>query len=264
VLLFGALPFDTGVPVTPGRLAGVPVFLALGEHDTVIPPELQRRTWEYLVKQSGSPLWAEREPTGHELTPKTATEVGDWLTERFAFVRHRGAAPGGLGDEPVHWPTLPGGELPPRAGEPPEVSVTTPQQQESQNAPAALQEALHAHLAALDGVVTAPSAISVPGARAFTLTAADARGPDDAFIVPAVREFAHLHPSYDGSLHLTLPVPLAYDVLAKGWGVAHPLAGIRLTPGMIMLFGPRDEAELDVVAGVMTASHAFAHGAGGG
>lgn len=264
VVLYGTLPFDAGVPVTAGRLAGVPIFLAHGDHDTVIPPELQGRTWEYLVKQSGSPLWAERVPNGHELTPKTASEVGTWLAERFAFIRHHGAAPAGPVDEPVHWPTLPGGELPRRAGEPPDVSVTTPQQQESQNAPPPLQEALHARLAELDGVMTAPSVISVPGARAFTLAPPDAAGPDDAFIVPAVREFAHLHPAYDGSLHLTLPIALAYDVVAKGWGVAHPLAGIRLTPGMVMLFGPRDQAELGVVTGVVAASHAYAHGASRG
>jgi hypothetical protein len=50
-----------------------------------------------------------------------------------------------------------------------EVSVTTPQQQESQNAPIELQEALFGRITELDGVVTAPSAVSVPGARAFLL-----------------------------------------------------------------------------------------------
>jgi hypothetical protein len=52
---------------------------------------------------------------------------------------------------------------------------------------------------------------------------------------------------------------LATDLIAKGWGVAHPLAGVRLTPGMVMLFGPRDADELEIVTGVV-ASHAWATG----
>jgi phospholipase/carboxylesterase len=83
-------------------------------------------------------------------------------------------------------------------------------------------------------------------------------GPLDAFIVPSAGEFAHVHPGYDGSLHLALPPGLATDVVAKGWGVAHPLAGVRLTPGMTMLFGPRDAGELETVVGVVTTSHAWA------
>ena len=82
-------------------------------------------------------------------------------------------------------------------------------------------------------------------------------GPD-AFLVPATGEFAHLHPGHDGSLHLALPPVLATDLLAKGWGAAHPLVGVRLTPGMVMLFGPRDTNQLDMVSGVVAASHAWA------
>jgi phospholipase/carboxylesterase len=42
--------------------------------------------------------------------------------------------------------------------------------------------------------------------------------------------------------------------------VAHPLAGVRLTPGMVMLFSPRDAAELETVVGVVTTSYAWAAG----
>jgi phospholipase/carboxylesterase len=77
-------------------------------------------------------------------------------------------------------------------------------------------------------------------------------------MVASAGEFAHLHPPHDGSLHLALPPALARDVVAHGWGVAHPLAGLRVTPGMVMVFGPRDEAEVDVVAAVVTTSHAWA------
>lgn len=76
----------------------------------------------------------------------------------------------------------------------------------------------------------------------------------------ANRGVAHVPPGHDGSLHLAPPLALATDVLAKGWGVAHPLAGVRLTPGMVMLFGPRDGDELETVVGVVATSHTWASG----
>ncbi|MGH3982723.1 MAG: phospholipase [Pseudonocardiaceae bacterium] len=256
-LLCGALPFDAGVPATRGRLAGAPVFLAHGLHDTVVPVELQDRTWNYLVQESGSPLWAQREPTGHEVTAKTASELAGWIEARLGYVQQHDAVTAA----PDRWPAFPDGMLPARHGAAPKVSVTTPQQQESQNAPVVLQEMLFSRVATLAGVATQSSAISVPGARAFVLDPGAARGPAEAFMVADVGEFAHLHPGYDGSMHLALPIPLARDALIKGWAVAHPLAGIRLTAGTVMIFGPRDEGELEIVSGIAGASHSFAaHG----
>jgi len=52
----------------------------------------------------------------------------------------------------------------------------------------------------LPAVRVMPSMISVPGARAFVLEEDAARGPDEAFMVG--REFAHVHPADDGSLHI--------------------------------------------------------------
>lgn len=73
------------------------------------------------------------------------------------------------------------------------MSSTIPQEQRSDNAPAEPQEQLFTRIAALPGVTSRPSAISVPGARGFML-APPWLGPDDAFIVRAAGEFAHLHP----------------------------------------------------------------------
>jgi phospholipase/carboxylesterase len=80
--------------------------------------------------------------------------------------------------------------------------------------------------------------------------------------VRAAGEFAHLHPVYDGSLHVTLPQRHAAAVIARGWGVTQPLAGVRLAPGMVMLFGPRDENELAIVTAILDEAHAFATGHG--
>ncbi|MGH3972675.1 MAG: hypothetical protein ACRDS9_05050 [Pseudonocardiaceae bacterium] len=230
--------------------------LAHGVHDAVIPAELQTRTWDYLVRESGSPLWAQREPTGHEIIAKTASELAGWIEARLGYLQQHSVVD--FAATTGRWSTLPDGLLPARQGPSPRVSVTTPQQQESQNAPAELQEALLRRAAALTGVTIQPSAVSVAGARALVLNPGEARGPAEAFMAPEVGEFAHLHPPYDGSLHLVLPIPLAHDALVKGWAVAHPLAGIRQTAGMVMIFGPRAEEELEIVAGIVRASHSFA------
>jgi hypothetical protein len=115
-----------------------------------------------------------------------------------------------------------------------------------------MQEALFARAAALEDVTVAPSGISVPGARAFWLRPAAARGPREAFQVGT--EFAHIHPAHDGSLHMKLPPDLAEKVYQQGWGVPHPRSG---TP---LVFGPRDEAELEVVWQLLLRSYEWAHG----
>lgn len=253
-ILYGTLPFESGVPTTPAQLAGVPVFVGQGEYDQVIPHELLDRTWHYLTGESGAPAIARRDPVGHGIAPEALANLAGWLAERVTFLAQRGQP----AREPPHWPTLPDG-LPDRAGARPEVSTTIPQQQRTDNAPPELQEKLFARISALPGVDSRQSAISVPGARGFMLAPPHA-GPAEAFLVPQAGEFAHLHPGYDGSLHVALPVSLAADVIAHGWAVAHPLAGIRLTPGMVLVYGPRDESELDVVTSIVATSHARATG----
>ena len=101
--------------------------------------------------------------------------------------------------------------------------------------------------------------ISVPGARAFVLEEEAAGGPPEAFMVG--REFAHLHPPADGSLHMMLPLTLAEAVDANGWGELHPVARMGVIPSTaMMVYGPRDEGELEIVWELLRASHAFAAG----
>ena len=255
-ILYGTLPFDAGVPVTPARLAGLPVFVAQGDQDKVIPPELLDRTWNYLLTDSAAPAYARRDPGGHQISGQTLRELGGWIHERLSFLARSGADEGTTGGR---WSALPDGTLPRRAGQRPTVSWTIPQEQRTDNAPVDLQEKLFARISSLAGVSTSQSVISVPGARGLMIKP-EPDAPKDAFLVPSAGEFAHQHPSHDGSLHLALPPQLAADAIAKGWAVAHPLAGIRLARGMVMVYGPRDENELHVVAAMVETSHAYATG----
>ena len=254
-ILYGTLPFDAGIPVDTGKLANLPMFVAQGEADEVIPRGLLDRTWTYLLDESGAPTVARRDPGGHAITAPTLRRLSDWIADRVAFLAaHEPAAVGVRSD--VAWPSQPGGVLPHRTGSRPQVSWSIPQQQQSQNAPVELQEQLFEWIRDLPGVSTSESHISVPGARAFVVD--PGIGPEDAFLVPQVGEFAHLHPDYDGSLHVALPAPLAADLVARGWGSPHPWAGTRLAPGFVMLFGPRTAEELATVLAIVTVAHTFA------
>lgn len=256
-ILYGTLPFGAGLTTGPGQLANLPVFVAQGDGDHVIPRELLDRTWNYLLDESGAPTVAQRQPGGHQLTAHTVRQLAEWIVHRLAFVARQDAPPAGARTH-VTWSTLSDGELPERRGSRPDVSWTIPQQQQTQNAPTDLQERLFDEISTLPGVDVGASHISVPGARGFTLRAGSA--DERAFLVPEFAEFAHLHPAHDGSLHLVLPPDQAADVSTKGWGRPHMWAGTRLSPGFMLVHGPRDEHELATVLGIVAASHAFAIG----
>lgn len=79
-VLFGTVPFDAGVPTTPGRLDGTPILVIHGHQDTVIPRDLLDRTWKYLTSESGADTTAVRDPGGHGLSPDALAQVERWLT----------------------------------------------------------------------------------------------------------------------------------------------------------------------------------------
>ncbi len=91
-ILYGTLPFDAGVSTDPGRLAGTSVFVAQGDGDHVIPRDLLDRTWKYLLSESGAQTIAMRQPGGHQLTPTTVEELGNWITDQLISVSHATSA----------------------------------------------------------------------------------------------------------------------------------------------------------------------------
>jgi Family of unknown function (DUF5519) len=148
--------------------------------------------------------------------------------------------------------------LPRRAGNRPETTPSNPHTQlDQQPTDPALIEELARRLFALPGVVEQPSGISVPGARAATLTEGEPTGPAEAFLIG--REFAHMHPAPDYSLHAMLPPEIAAEAIDAGWAEVHPVARMgMIPPTAVMLYAPRDEGELAVVETLIRASHAFA------
>ena len=80
-ILFGTLPFEAGVPTTPGRLAGLPVLVAHGDTDMVIPRDLLERTWSYLRDDAGSATTGVRDPAGHGISAAVVSQLHHWLTD---------------------------------------------------------------------------------------------------------------------------------------------------------------------------------------
>lgn len=112
---------------------------------------------------------------------------------------------------------------------------------------------------ALPGVTPGRSGVSVPQTRALHLDPTFALGPRTAFM--AGYEFAHLHGASDGSLHAHLPGEVADEAIQAGWAELHPLARRGILPSnTVMIYGPRDDAELETVWGLVKTSYNFARG----
>ncbi len=151
-------------------------------------------------------------------------------------------------------------QLPARSGLRPRTTSTNPHTQlDGQPADRTIRDLLVQRVFALPDVEERFSAISVPGARALWLSDAAPAGPPEAFMVG--REFAHLHPGEDQSLHATLPLELVQAAIHAGWAELHPVAlrGL-IPPTTVMLYAPRNAGELEVVYQLILASYAFAGG----
>ena len=154
----------------------------------------------------------------------------------------------------VVWPTLPAGELAARVGPRPEVSWTIPQQQESQNAPPHCRSSSSTRSVPFPGWrwdrrasrCLAPAASPCVRARGRPgLPRAPGRGVRPP--APGVRRLPAPGPAHGAGRRC----------LEQGLGTT-PHVGRRLSPGFMMVYGPRDEDELVTVRGIVAASHAYA------
>ena len=163
--------------------------------------------------------------------------------------------------------------LPRRKGSKPKTHYAFPHNQLEQNAPPELQDRLLDKMQALQGV-SVGSSFAEAGTKALHLDPRYANGPaDEAFLVHDEFAHLHLHPE-DGALHMTLPEDVIVEVERATWGERHPLAGqtvadphdeahgrmLRVPTTDVMIFGPRDEDELEVVWRLVEQSYRFARG----
>ena len=72
------------------------------------------------------------------------------------------------------------------------------------------------------------------------------------------------HSSDPGSMHLTLSAHNAKYVIDQGWGEDHYLVTQGHWPkGLVMIFSPRDDEELEQVKTIVAKSFEFASGKSG-
>jgi hypothetical protein len=147
-----------------------------------------------------------------------------------------------------------------RQGPRPQTTPSNPHTQlDQQPDDPGLHDTLAARVFSLPDVQERPSRVSVPGARALWLRDSVPAGPPEAFMVE--REFAHLHPGADQSLHAALPPELAEAAIAAGWAELHPVARLGyIPPTTVMIYAPRNQEELDTVFRLVLASYQFAGG----
>jgi hypothetical protein len=121
-----------------------------------------------------------------------------------------------------------------------------------------LHQALKARFYALPDVEERQTIVSDPRGRAMWLRDGVPIGDPDAFL--AGREFGHFHP-WDRSMHLILPMDVAREAVEAGWASVHPAVPLLGLPeNRLMLYGPRDDAELEVVYRLLLEAYRYAGG----
>jgi hypothetical protein len=144
----------------------------------------------------------------------------------------------------------------PRQGVRPTTSDDGPHRQIDQRAPAALWGELVARVFSLDGVVECISQVSPPSSRGVFLVDVTEEISPGTSLAPGRRlEPVHLHGVEDTSVHLVLPVERGEELVRLGWAEPHQYADFGTE---FMVYGPRDEGELEAVLSVIEESLKFA------
>lgn len=149
-----------------------------------------------------------------------------------------------------------------RPGPRPRASAGLPFRQLDQFPPIGMTQRLVEMCLDLPGVRSRQSRVAPPQSRALCLIEPPAAGPPEAFIDG--REFCHLHAPPEGSIHLTLPPADAEAIIALGWAERHPIHSAGLHANLVMVYAPRDAAELENVFRLVEHSRRFAGGVAAG
>ena len=144
----------------------------------------------------------------------------------------------------------------PRPGDRPRTSTEGPHRQVDQQAPAAVWAELAERVFLLDGVVEGVSQVSPASSRAVYFAEGLEELTPETSLAPGGRlEPVHLHGAEDTSLHLVLPSERGAELARLGWAEPHQY-GDHGTE--VMVYGPRDGDELEVVLSIVDESLSFA------
>ena len=77
ILLRAMVPFE---PETPPDLSGIPVYLAAGRSDQMVPPESTERRAQ-LLRESGAEVTLDWQPGGHGIGRAEVEAARDWLAK---------------------------------------------------------------------------------------------------------------------------------------------------------------------------------------
>lgn len=141
--------------------------------------------------------------------------------------------------------TIAGVTIPNRVGSAPALVGPIPHRQESESAPPELVDTLIDSINALTGVT-----VSTRGGYVGR-----------SFIGVGARNWnAHIHhyedgDHQDGSMHIGMPQQVSAEIEAAGWGERHPAF-----PAMLLVFSPRNQAEVETITKLVNLSYQFAKG----
>jgi phospholipase/carboxylesterase len=147
--------------------------------------------------------------------------------------------------------------LPQRLGARPTTTGAVPHQQIGVEPVPDINASLHRWIASLPDVEMQNSIASLPGATGIWLKEGTAIAQPQ--VILAGREFSHIHT--DGSLHTPLPFARAMEAVEMGWAEPHPWAEQRAGwEGLVMLYTPQSEADLEIVFQLVVESYNFVTG----
>ena len=140
-------------------------------------------------------------------------------------------------------------EWPKREGKPPTTSeapknTNIAHQQLNQNGRNPFWSAIVTEVQSWSHIVQKHSEVSVKGAVGFFIDPKFASSNTEKFMRST--EFGHLHPIYDGSMHIIVPTKVQKGLLKANWAELHPR-----DDKIIMLYAPRTKKEYVLVINVL-------------
>ena len=242
---YGTLPFDAGVPVDAGRLAGVPVVRRPGRRTTpVIPRELLDRTWAYLLAESGAPAVSPPRPRRARHHRGRRGRPAGWLRYRLHFLTHRTAPAAGPGTD-VAGRRCPTGRLPVDGCTARRHPGTSRSNSVSDNAPPSCRSGCSHRFARCPGVGAAGPHLRARSAGLHPRRARRSPTTPSSCRRRRVRPPAPRPTTARCTSPCPPPLPPTSSPAAGAGCTCGPAPA--LSPGFVMVYGPRDDAELATV-----------------